>query len=63
MSMDSDTSIKSSLSGLNDRLPRQLSLSTEDDDEDDDESNSGDAKETVYYMPCTEIDADTNSER
>jgi hypothetical protein len=43
-------------------LSRQLSQSTEDDD-DDDESNSGDAKETVYYMPCANLDADANIDR
>jgi hypothetical protein len=64
LSVDGDTS-KSALGPqdlLSEGLSRQLSLSTEDDD-DDDESNSGDAKETVYYMPCANLDADTNFDR
>lgn len=62
--MDGDSS-KSSLEPqdlVGDGLSRQLSQSTEDDD-DDDESNNGDAKETVYYMPCADLDTDTNFDR
>ena len=58
----SDNDFNKSLGLPESVLSRQLSQSTEDDEEEeeDDESNSGDAKETVFYMPSVEIDADSN---